>query len=193
MSLLSHVRRGNVESVREKLREEMKWRGGDYKSFWYLNTPDNGWTLLHSACFIEDERDKMKMFELLLDYGADVNARGGGDKVTPLHLVASRLKWILCGMLIERGADLDAKDKFGAKPLSVKIPLGLGISNLPGSFLFEKLQAVKEKGIVSVGKKRNRYCEEQEEELLSVAKIVERIDTWNRRKGLFLLFVCTFN
>jgi ankyrin repeat protein len=52
---------------------------------------------------------------LLLDRGADVNARTSGG-CAPLHLAARRGYALLVGMLLNAGADPDAKDLWGNNP-----------------------------------------------------------------------------
>lgn len=71
--------------------------------------------------------------------GAYVNARGLDDD-TPLHDAASNGHTRLCRLLVERGADIYAKNKKGKTPLDVAAP---GIAqylldptlSIPGMFL----------------------------------------------------------
>jgi len=54
---------------------------------------------------------------LLIQHGADVNARRDEGNSTPLHLASS---WILAGpvqLLIQHGADINARDKDDSTPL----------------------------------------------------------------------------
>ncbi len=69
-------------------------------------------TLLHLAA----EEGHLKIAKLLIENGADVNAKHslGG---TPLHLAASRDHLKIAKLLIENGADVNAKDSLGGTPL----------------------------------------------------------------------------
>jgi ankyrin repeat protein len=70
-------------------------------------------TPLHSACAIAN----YPLTLLLLDNGADVNARQQGG-VTPLHSAAHHGATELVQLLIERGADLQARTDNGETALS---------------------------------------------------------------------------
>jgi ankyrin repeat protein len=55
--------------------------------------------------------------EVLIDAGADINEKGGIYDETPLHTTA-RLNWLpVVEFLVEKGADLQAKDNRGLIPL----------------------------------------------------------------------------
>jgi ankyrin repeat protein len=70
-------------------------------------------TPLHSACAIAS----YPLTQLLLDNGADVNARQQGG-VTPLHSAAHHGATELVRLLIENGADINAKTDAGETALS---------------------------------------------------------------------------
>ncbi len=68
-----------------------------------------GWaaqTPLHLAVMSQSE-DAVRA---LLDLGADVDARDGGDRATPLHWAAEVGSVEITALLLERGADPDAAD-----------------------------------------------------------------------------------
>jgi ankyrin repeat protein len=72
---------------------------------------EDGWTPLHVA----SRRNRIEIAKLLIDRGADVEAKVDGW--TPLHL-ASRWNCIeTAKLLLERGADVEAKDDCGQTPL----------------------------------------------------------------------------
>jgi uncharacterized protein len=71
-------------------------------------------TPLHSACAIVS----YPLTQLLLDNGADVNARQQGG-LTPLHSAAHHGATELVRLLIENGADMNAKTDAGETALSL--------------------------------------------------------------------------
>ena len=83
------------------------------------NVQQKDWeTPLHFACF----RGKPEIARLLLDHGAQVNAKNYKGEI-PLHLV-SRGEYDspdegvrVAKLLLERGTDMDAQDEFGWTPL----------------------------------------------------------------------------
>jgi len=60
---------------------------------------------------------------LLLDRGADVNARSQSERFartnTPLHAAAANKQVEVARLLVERGADVNAKDGHGFTPLAL--------------------------------------------------------------------------
>ncbi|HZM70679.1 MAG TPA: ankyrin repeat domain-containing protein [Candidatus Cryosericum sp.] len=79
----------------------------------------DGWTALHLASFF-GHRD---LAALLLDQGADVNARSRSERFardnTPLHAAAANRHVEVAGLLLERGAEINAKDGSGFTPLAL--------------------------------------------------------------------------
>jgi len=80
---------------------------------------DFGETPLHRAAIGHKE-----IAELLIDKGADVNAKSRGAvnlkvdwRLTPLHYAADRGHKEVAELLIDKGADVNAKDDFGFTPL----------------------------------------------------------------------------
>ena len=95
-----------MEALLFLLARGADWRATDYR----------GYTLLHVA-------DSAEMAVKLLDLGLDVNATGGDDDSTPLHnfVLQHRLGATLATgipqLLLERGADVNAKTSDGSTPL----------------------------------------------------------------------------
>jgi cytohesin len=78
---------------------------------------EKGRTALHFAAML-DYRD---ILELLLDKGADVNAKDEEHGYTALHHAARLGKRNAAEMLIAKGANINAKDKQGHTPLYVAV------------------------------------------------------------------------
>jgi ankyrin repeat protein len=79
----------------------------------------DGWTPLHLAAFF----GRTGVARLLLDRGADVNARSKSDRFardnTPLHAAAANSQVEVATLLVERGADVNARDGSGFTPLAL--------------------------------------------------------------------------
>lgn len=73
-------------------------------------------SLLHIACGAK----KQDIMELLLEYGADVNA-ADADSKTPLHLACTEQHADLIRYLLENGADPTVRDKNGDTPLHLLV------------------------------------------------------------------------
>ncbi|MDB5899063.1 MAG: ankyrin-3-like [Ramlibacter sp.] len=103
------ARQGNLEAVRTLLA-----RGANVK----YQAPDGG-TALHST--LGDSND-VKIAELLLDQGADLEARKSG--MTPLLMASlfGRVEWVR--LFLQRGAQVDAKNPYGQTPLAVSATFG---------------------------------------------------------------------
>lgn len=79
----------------------------------------DGWTLLHLACYVDD----MGMAELLLQYGAQVNAQDSQGR-TPLHHGILYRRNAIAKLLLARGATPAALDTDGKTPLQTAMELG---------------------------------------------------------------------
>jgi ankyrin repeat protein len=53
----------------------------------------------------------------LVSHGADVNAKGGVTRCTPLHMAARRGNVEIAEALLQCGADIEARDSKGDTPL----------------------------------------------------------------------------
>ncbi|MDA0140623.1 ankyrin repeat domain-containing protein [Solirubrobacter deserti] len=74
--------------------------------------PDGARTLLHSLVDWPGHRDRaVELLALLVEAGADVNARFGGPEhdETPLHWAASNDDVLMVDALLDAGADIDAR------------------------------------------------------------------------------------
>jgi ankyrin repeat protein len=77
----------------------------------------NDATLLHAwAWGGNPERTKIVM-EILINKGADINARQGTLRWTPLHGACYRRRGSVARFLVDNGADINAKDNRGWTPL----------------------------------------------------------------------------
>jgi uncharacterized protein len=79
----------------------------------------DGWTALHLAAFFGHR----EVAALLLDRGADVNARSRNTRFarenTPLHAAAANRQVAVAELLVARGADVNARDGSGFTPLAL--------------------------------------------------------------------------
>jgi len=77
-----------------------------------VNISDATWgTPLHCAARMSDNEEAIKLIQLLLDHGADINSKMGYGKLTPLMLVSGGAKNLkIAELLIQKGADINAKD-----------------------------------------------------------------------------------
>jgi ankyrin repeat protein len=89
-----------------------------------------GWTPLHFAA----ESADVNIIELLLDKGAEVNAKDDEAGFTALHHAVRLGKRNVAELLITRGADVNVKDKQGHTPLYV----AAGYDYQLAEFLIEK-------------------------------------------------------
>jgi ankyrin repeat protein/catechol 2,3-dioxygenase-like lactoylglutathione lyase family enzyme len=66
------------------------------------DAPHPGWTPLHAAA----QQGRLDIVRLLLEHGADVDARESGDNTTALHWAAARGEKDLVQTLLDAGADV---------------------------------------------------------------------------------------
>lgn len=67
------------------------------------DSPYGGWTGLHTAA----QRGHIDVVQLLLQYGANPNAREAGDNTTPLHWAPTREKLEIVRLLLDAGSDVN--------------------------------------------------------------------------------------
>jgi|ThiBio_1000_plan_1041568.scaffolds.fasta_scaffold06313_4 ankyrin repeat protein len=100
--LFEAARRGDLNEVRDALRQ-----GADPTA-----RAERGHTPLHAAAL----EGHAEVVGLLIDAGADVNARTSGTKTTPLHSAAGGGHAEVARLLLEHGADPGAKTVEGNTP-----------------------------------------------------------------------------
>lgn len=99
------IREGDLEAVQQRIAD-----GVDVNAYY------EGRTALHTALASNSPRAA----EMLIAHGADANALSRRDGRRPLHWVAWRgYPLQLAVLLIDRGADIDARDERGLAPLHV--------------------------------------------------------------------------
>lgn len=97
-----------------------------------LNAPLNdGRTALHVAC----AKNESQMAELLISFGADVNAQDM-HKNTPLHITTRMENPVLLDVLLSAGASVAVADHEGASPLHVAVTECRNISILHTFLIF---------------------------------------------------------
>lgn len=94
---------GNVEEVAEILKTKPDPDARD----------SSGGTALHAAMF----QKNIKIVEMLIDYGLDVNAIGPKNGYTPLHDAVWGNNPEAAKLLLAKGADPTIKNKEGQTPL----------------------------------------------------------------------------
>ncbi|MHB9147127.1 MAG: ankyrin repeat domain-containing protein [Candidatus Amoebophilus sp.] len=121
VACLAHIMR--LDETQQKQLVDMRLPQNGQKGYVYIgniglmgggniNTKDQGDWPLHRAA----ENGKLKATKLLLDRGAEVNAKNK-DGNTPLHLATAGGHVKIVKLLIKNGADLNAKDNNGDTPL----------------------------------------------------------------------------
>ena len=103
-----------VEALQPELVEQMLASGATVS-----DTDPNGETALHRIADMRQvpQEPAAKMATLLLDLGADPNARNWDD-VTPLHQAVRARNLAVVEVLLARGADANARDRLrGSTPL----------------------------------------------------------------------------
>jgi len=103
--------RGDTARLREVLGEGLENGDDDIVD---QRNPVNGRTVLHEAC-AHGHIDMAKM--LLKEFNADVGKTTFMGKTTALHIAAAAGHRKICFYLLVSGADVHAKDKYGATPL----------------------------------------------------------------------------
>lgn len=102
--LFNAVKYNNIDIVRQFLAEH----GADVVRI----KKEDSWTLLHTACWF----GHAAIVRLLLEHGADVNARTGSDN-TPFYWACWHGRTNIARLLLEYGADPNARDMSGNIPL----------------------------------------------------------------------------
>ena len=100
----------NLEAVRRLLSEGADVNAEDMHSLQPLH---------HSAmlAYANNPQNARQIAEELIKRGAKVNANGAGQNFTPLHAAAERNSCGVADILIQHGAEVDAKNASGQTPL----------------------------------------------------------------------------
>jgi ankyrin repeat protein len=97
------IRKGNLELVEQILSRDRQ------KAIQYQGSL----TPLHQAAYY----NQVKIAKLLIQFGADVNAKGGRHNFTPIFIAASKGDVEFIKMLINNGAKINIQDDLGQTPL----------------------------------------------------------------------------
>ena len=92
-------RRGDVDSVREHLAKDPALARASMRE---PKTGYGGWTVLHEAA----KHGQAAVVRLLLEHGADPNAREAGDNTIPLHWAAAHEHVEIVRALLDAGSDV---------------------------------------------------------------------------------------
>ena len=85
--------------------------------FWMLKTPPQPPQPPDISIHQAARTGNIKAVKQHLAAGTDVNVKGGFDKGTPLHSVTRHGHKEIAELLIDKGADVNAKDEHGEAPL----------------------------------------------------------------------------
>ncbi len=80
------------------------------------------WTGWQSG--IEHWQDYVNVMSLLLEHGVEINAQGGENRRTALHIATSNENNRAASLLLEHGADTNARNKEGETPLYIAARYG---------------------------------------------------------------------
>ena len=106
------VDKGNIEVLKQHIAAGSDLNNAKISHYGFKAVMDGRWTTpLHRAAW----RGHEKIIELLIDQGADVNAKNK-YKQTPLHQSAQEKKEV-CKLLISKGAMVNVKGNYGKTPL----------------------------------------------------------------------------
>lgn len=88
-----------------------------------VNQTDGATTPLHEAVKLNDQNEAIQIATLLIDRGANVDARGE-RRATALHLAAALGNELMVKLLVQRGANIQLADEQGKTALfyAVKFP-----------------------------------------------------------------------
>lgn len=110
MDLWAAAKAGDVERLRQLLQQG----ANVHQTRW------SGFTALHRAC----EFGHLDCAVLLLEQGADVNARSSWGWYAPLHLALGNGHVEVGIMLLSRGARKECRDKYGKTAFQRAVKLG---------------------------------------------------------------------
>jgi ankyrin repeat protein len=102
--LLENILLNEIQKVEEQLKNPIDWKA-ESKHPW--------WPPLNAAVI----KGNIEIVKLLLENGCPLENVNKKDKMTALHFAASGKHFEIVTLLIEKGADVNAKDGFGNGPL----------------------------------------------------------------------------
>jgi ankyrin repeat protein len=119
--LLMACNKGHTDTVRELLKHK-----ADMTIF---GKPD-GLTALHAAVVFGGAEGFVDTAALLIDAGAPINLKSQDGMLTPLHCSSAKGHVACVKLLIQKGADIHALDKFNSTPLRIAASNANSLENL---------------------------------------------------------------
>ena len=93
-----------------------------FQSCCSINCINTNYFLGVSPLFLATKDGSIKLTELLVKHGADVNARGAKQNISPLHWAAHKENDEMALFLIQHGADVLLTDNEERTPISMASP-----------------------------------------------------------------------
>jgi len=119
--LLMACNKGHTDTVRELLK---------HKADMTIYGKPDGLTALHAAVVFGGSEGYVDTAALLLEAGAPINYKSMDGMLTPLHCASAKGHVACVKLLLQKGADVHALDKFNSTPLRIAASNANALENL---------------------------------------------------------------